>query len=300
MEELSFVKLILFLFLLSLVFGLFWHLRRRRRAAILSSPFRPEWEEAIIRNLSLYTAMPENLRERLKKLIGIFLDEKNFEACGGLVMNDEIRVTVAAQACLLLLNERSDFFPLLNTILVYPSEYNAPEDGFVGGVYVRDEEDAAHLGDSWSSGAIILAWDRAKRGPEDIRDGVNVVVHEFAHQLDQEDGAVNGVPRLNDNLLKRRWATVMEREYARLRTNARRRRPDVLDEYGSSEPAEFFAVATEAFFERPVRLKRSHSELYELLKDYYQLDPASWDWPQEALASQHWERGLLMEEEREG
>jgi Mlc titration factor MtfA (ptsG expression regulator) len=252
------------------MFGLF---RTRRREELRRKPFPPGWAAILERNVPLYGRLPGPDREQLHGLIHVFLDEKHFEGCGGLELTDEIRVTIAAQACLLLLGraEESDDFRRLVTILVYPGAYVAHGVEAIGGGMVL-EGDSARLGEASPSGVVVLSWDDVLRGAADPRDGQNVVLHEFAHQLDQEDGASDGTPRLGRRSRYVAWARVLGEEYDRLRAG----KASALDAYGGVNPAEFFAVATECFFERPATLRRRHPELFAELAEYYRLDPARW------------------------
>jgi Mlc titration factor MtfA (ptsG expression regulator) len=203
------------------------------------------------------------------------LAEKHFEGCGGLEMTDEIKVTIAAQAGILLLNRKARYYPSLDSILVYPSTFLSENIRYLGG-HVYIEEQAAHLGESWRGGALVLAWDSVKHGGMDVSDGHNVVLHEFAHQLDQEDGASDGAPILERSSLYTAWARILHTEYERLQDKVRSGLDTVMDEYGATNPAEFFAVATETFFEKPHAMQRKHPELYEVLKSYYNVNPVEW------------------------
>ena len=250
-------------------------LRGRRRAALLAKPLTEEQEAVIEKNVPLYRRLPGELKEQLQGLVQVFLDEKRFEGCGGLEMTDEIRLTVAAQACMLLLNRRTRYFRKLKTILVYPQTYVARQVAPVGGgAYI--EGHSARLGESWRSGPVVLAWNSVTGGTSIVTDGQNVVLHEFAHQLDQEDGVADGAPILERRSRYAAWARVLSEEYEVLRGKRRRRRRSVLSKYGATNPAEFFAVATESFFEKPRQMKKRHPDLYEELRLYYRLDPAEW------------------------
>jgi Mlc titration factor MtfA (ptsG expression regulator) len=252
---------------------MFGYFKRRRRQRLRNAPFPQRWLEIIERNVCLCRQLPESDRRELQGLVQIFIAEKYFEGCGGLEMTDEVRVTIAALACLLLLHRETDIYPRLITILVYPSAYVAQTKTSLGGA-VTLESESINLGESWSSGVVVLAWDDVLAGASDFRDGHNVVLHEFAHQLDREDGAVDGAPALERRSQYGTWAQVLGAEYERLQRASRLGRSTVLDEYGATDPAEFFAVATECFFERPHTLRRMHPELYEVLKSYYRQDPA--------------------------
>lgn len=251
---------------------MFW-LKRRRRRRLRSAPFPTSWSGILERNVPYQRLLSEEARRELQGNIQVFVAEKSFEGCGGLQMTDEIRVTIAAQACLLLLHRETDFYPTLRSIVVYPSAYVAPVTESVGHGVVR-EGVSVRLGESWHRGAVVLAWDSVLHGAADIHDGRNVVLHEFAHQLDQEEGAADGAPVLPRRSMYVAWARVLGAEYARLQHDVERGRTSVLDQYGATNPAEFFAVATECFFEKAASLQRQHPELYEELKLFYRQDPA--------------------------
>ena len=249
-------------------------LRQRRRAHLRELPFPAAWEEILCQRILFYRHLDDTLKNQLRNNIKIFLAEKNFEGCGGLVLTDEIRVTIAANACILLLNRKHHYYSGLSSILVYPSAYVVKESTSVNGI--RFEGMSVRAGESWGHGTVVLAWDHARKGTMDIRDGFNVILHEFAHQLDQEDGSADGAPILDQRSSYVTWARVMSREYDLLLQKVARHKPDVLDEYGATNPAEFFAVSTEAFFEKPRQLMKKHPDLYDTLKGYYKLDPAEW------------------------
>jgi len=245
--------------------------RRVRRRRLREAAFPENWRRIIEANVPLYGRMPESLRRQLHGLVQVFLAEKHFEACGGLEMTDEIKVTIAAQACMLLLNRQPTYFPKLRTILVYPHTYVARTVSSNGSMVV--EGHSVRLGESWQNGPVVLAWDSVKGGTSNVTDARNVVLHEFAHQLDQEDGAADGAPILERRSRYVTWARVLSAEYEALQ---RGRGRTVMSRYGATNPAEFFAVATETFFEKPRQMHKHHPELYEELKTYYQLDPLAW------------------------
>ncbi len=240
----------------------------------MKRPFPPHWCRIIEQNVPYYRFLPPDDRRELQGLIQVFLAEKRFEGCGGLRMTDEIRVTVAAEACILLLHRDTDFYPGLYSILVYPDAYVAPSSGH-GRMGTVTEDLEVRLGESWNRGAIVLSWNDTLHGAADIHDGHNVVFHEFAHQLDMEDGLADGAPRLPKPAMYTTWARVLGREYRTLIDSIEHRQRTLLDRYGATNPAEFFAVITEFFFEKPIELKGLHPELFEELKRFYRQDPAS-------------------------
>jgi len=266
------------------MFGFF---KRRRRRKILAEPFPDAWENILRKNFPLYLRLSDADRRELRDHIRIFIAEKNFEGAGELQITDEIRVTIAAQACMLLLHRESDYYPRLRSIIVYPHAFvsQVREQASLG---VVSEREVVRLGEAWGHGTVVLAWDHTRSGAADIRDGHNVVFHEFAHQLDQESGDANGAPVLERSSMYVAWARVLGEAYARLQKDSGQGRSSVLDSYGATNPAEFFAVATEAFFEKPCQLRRSYPELYDELKMYYQQDPEEFfEHPEQYGAGDH-------------
>jgi len=249
-------------------------MRNSRRKKLLAAMFPDEYVRIIEKNVPLYRRLSDSLKRELGGLIKVFLAEKYFEGCGGLEITDEIKVTIAAQACMLLLNRKTKYFPKLRTILVYPHTYVAKTISSGGGLVVEGR--SVRLGESWQSGPVVLAWDSVTGGTSNAADAQNVVIHEFAHQLDQEDGAADGAPILEHRSRYRAWAEVLSAEYEALQKKKKSRGRSVMSKYGATNPAEFFAVATETFFEKPRQMQKRHPELYEELKDYYKLDPGEW------------------------
>lgn len=246
----------------------------RRREAIRSRPFPPEWRDILEKYVPYVRRLSPEDKQELLGHVQVFLEEKKFEGCGGLEITDAIKVTVAAQACILLLHRETDYYPELDVILVYPSKYIARSRRVAeGGIVIEGEH--VRLGESWDRGVVVLAWDGVVAGAADVRDGRNVVLHEFAHQLDQEDGAADGAPELEHRSMYAGWARVLGHEYERLIEDIDRLRRTVIDDYGGTNPAEFFAVVTETFFEMPGKLKSRHPELYEQMKLFYRQDPAA-------------------------
>lgn len=244
-------------------------MRQRARAALLATPFPPAWLD-VLRGLPFYRQLDARGQARIRDDLRVLVAEKAWEGCGGLELTDEIRVTIAAQASLLLLNLEHEYYPGVTSILVYPSGFRSMAKAGPDGV-VRPG--AHHLGEAWSSGPVVLAWDASRHGAYDPDDGHNLVLHEFAHKLDLLDGLADGTPPLaRDDL--RAWVATMSAEFAALRAAAAGGRATVLDRYGATNVAEFFAVATECFFERGAALRARHGELYACLRDYYQQDPA--------------------------
>jgi MtfA peptidase len=251
---------------------MFGTLRKWRRRRLGELPFPAGWLGILQERVPYYRLLSHDEQTELRKLIRVFLAEKKFEGCGGLEITDEIRVTIAAQACILLLNREHDYYAGLRSVLVYPSSYRAPSK-FVDPVGVVHEGDQSRLGEAWLRGAIILSWDDVRRDSGDFQDGHNVTLHEFAHQLDQQDGTFDGAPLLEKRSHYRSWARVLMKEYRALGEAAERGQETLIDQYGATDPAEFFAVITEAFFESPKALEKKHPELYAELKKFFHQDP---------------------------
>lgn len=246
-----------------------------RRARLRRRPFPPEWRDILRRRVPYVRALPADLQLQLKRHIQVFVAEKPFIGCAGLVVTDEMRITIAAQACLLLLSRRRPgYYPSLRQILVYPGAFLVDRVQADGAVV--QERRQALSGESWSQGQVILSWQDALSGAAAPHDGQNVVIHEFAHQLDQETGAANGAPWMAGAARRERWAQVMAGEFDRLQREAEAQRDTLLSHYGATSPAEFFAVASEVFFEQPEWLSVEHPSLYEELRGYYRLHPLSW------------------------
>ncbi len=248
---------------------------KQRRNRVKRRSFPPLWNAIIENHLPIYLQLSPDERRRLQGHIQVFLAEKQFIGCGGLQVTAEMKVTIAAVACLLLLNERGKYFPKLRSILIYPGTYFVNQTVATGN-YVVEERREARLGESWTQDQVILSWLQVKQDTDNWKDGHNVVLHEFAHQLDQEDRTANGVPILQHNSDYVIWAQVMTAEYQQLCHDIQKKAKTVMDGYGTTNPAEFFAVATETFYEKPRQLQRQHPVLYEQLQRYYQLDPVQW------------------------
>ncbi|MDD5224174.1 MAG: zinc-dependent peptidase [bacterium] len=248
--------------------------KKRRRQKLREEPFPAEWQEILEKKVGYYRLLSPEDQAELRGHIQVFLSEKSFEGIDGIEITDEIRVSIAAQACVLLLHRETDYYPTLKSIIVYPHEYYAEvSEHLPGGVVAEGMEDRA--GESWHRGEVVLSWadvEADNAGPE---DGFNVVFHEFAHQLDGESGEEDGTPLLPEKSMYPRWEEVMGREYEKLRKNVEHRRKTFLDEYAAEHPAEFFAVITEYFFEMPTEMKARHPEIYELLRGYYRQDPVT-------------------------
>ncbi|MEM6514497.1 MAG: M90 family metallopeptidase [Pseudomonadota bacterium] len=249
-------------------------LQRRRRARLTQQPTPDTVPEILERNVGLYAILPAALKAQLHGHINVFLNEKHFMGLGGQVIDDEVAVTIAGTACLLLLNRKVTYFPGFESVLVYPTVYEANDLTSEGHI---DTESTSHrAGESWHRGPLVLAWSSAKQGAANAADGYNVILHEFAHKLDEEHNGTNGQPVLHVAGHYQEWASVLGREFEAFADRVARRKNKVMDEYGLTNPAEFFAVATESFFEKGWSMRRRLPDLYDQLRKYYAVDPASW------------------------
>jgi Mlc titration factor MtfA (ptsG expression regulator) len=239
----------------------------------MAHPIPAQWDAFLLNRVRYISRLSTRQQDELRGLVQVFLDEKSFEGCGGLEVTNEIRVTIAGYACILLLGGQSDMYPKLRTVLVYPRAYVAPRfDHGPHGIVTEGVE--GRSGESWSFGNIVLSWRDVLRDSADCDRGRNVVLHEFAHQLDFEFGGAEGAPALPLGAKYSEWARVLKGEYEALIDAAESGEPSLLDKYGAESPAEFFAVATEAFFLKAPDLKLRHPQLYDQLSLYYRQDPA--------------------------
>ena len=250
-------------------------IKKRRRQKLRAIPLPEDSVRWVEQNVPFVKSLSGEDRSRLDGLIQIFLDEKWFTGCGDLEITDEIRLTIAAQACVLLLRlDVEEVYPSLTTVVVYPHAYVANARRVVsGGIVIEGRE--VRLGESWDRGTLVLSWDDVKKGAADLHDGHNVVFHEFAHQLDQQAGGPHGTPELGGRSRYLAWGRVLGEEYQQLVDAVAHHRPTAIDAYGATNPAEFFAVVTESFFEKPIQLNRRHPELYDELRRFYRRDPAA-------------------------
>ena len=245
-----------------------------RDKRILKGSFPADWQAIVHRRLPFLEKLNESEQKQLQDMIKLFVAKKHFYGCGGLEINDDIRVTIAAEACLLLLNRQTGVYPTLKHILVYPSAFKVERqqhnsDGTVS------QMKSGLLGESWDNIKVILSWDDVEHGIQNFNDGHNVVLHEFSHQLDSESGSANGAPLLRKNSYQL-WAKVLSKEFEALVKASRDHDKAVMDYYGATNSAEFFAVATEVFFEKPQQMSHKHPELYNQFKTYYCVDPLLW------------------------
>lgn len=287
---------------------MFSWLTSRKRRKLLAQPFPPDWLAILQHNVRHYRLLSDEEQRRLRDDVRVFIDDKYWELGGDwssgsqtalriaptaeslrdsgrngahTSVTDEMKVTIAAQACVLTLNiPDHDYYKRVRTVLVYPTAFIAPNKRHLPGGVVS--EGGANSGQAWFRGPIIISWEDALAGGRGQTRGRNLVIHEFAHALDMTDGLINGTPPLRNRQQYKRWHEVMTAEYRRLTQAAERGEPTLLDQYGATDVGEFFAVATECFFQQGVYLQHYHPRLYSVLRDYFHQDPAAWRVPQPA------------------
>ena len=265
-----------FLILMVLVTGAlgfrFWS-KRQKRAHLLAAALSEPQRAIVDRQVPLTRKLPAELRSKLEAKINLFLDQIEFIGCNDLEVTDEMRLSIAAQACLLVVNSDT-WYDHLRTILIYPGAFKSRQARHNG--YVVTERVTVRTGESWARGPVILSWAHARQGAANDHDGHNVVFHEFAHQIDDLSGHTDGVPNLGKDQSFAGWAKAFIEAYERHVQHVRRGQRTVVDAYGAEGPEEFFAVAVEAFFERPVELMRTEPAVYEQLSKLFRLEPSTW------------------------
>ena len=266
------VFLILLLVVLG-VFGFRYLSRRQTRTNLLAAALSDHQRSVVAQQVPLLRRLPPDLRERLEGKINLFLEQIRFVGCDGLDVTEEMRLSIAAQACLLVVNSDA-WYTHLRTVLIYPGAFKSRQKSHDG--YVVTERETVRSGESWARGPVVLSWAHSERGAANDKDGHNVVLHEFAHQIDGLSGFTDGAPLLNRGQNFADWQRVFVSAYERHVGNVDAGRRTVLDAYGADGPEEFFAVAVEVFFEKPVDLKREEPAVYEQLAALFSLDPACW------------------------
>ncbi|MRI58991.1 MAG: hypothetical protein C6H99_05745 [Epsilonproteobacteria bacterium] len=274
----SYYLLLLYLFGLMLFGYVAYHIYitlvtdGRYRFYKLFRPFPKRYAKILERSFPFYESLPQNLKRNLEACIMTFIKEKEFIG-RGVTIDDEKKVLVAANACLLTVGRDRCEYKHVKTIILYP-EAVLKREKIQEGWVVREEEKVL-LGEAWQGGAVVLSWSDLQTGDLNPNDGHNVGLHEFAHQIDMEDGYADGVPPLPLRLYPK-WSKIMSEAYKDLKELYEKHKRGFLSAYALTNEAEFFAVATEVFFEQPHRLKKYEPRLYELLKEFYKVDPIQW------------------------
>ncbi|MBU2983510.1 zinc-dependent peptidase [Lentibacter algarum] len=268
--------MIYFLILFALAispFALYEFLKRRRRRRLLSTALTPSQTAEIARAVPLTRQLPPALRAKLDGKVSLFLDQVEFVGCEGLDVTEGMQLSIAAQACLLIIGSDM-WYDNLRTVLIYPGAFKSRTQRHSG--YVVQEQDTVRLGESWGHGRIVLSWQHSEQGAAEAHDGQNVVFHEFAHQIDDLSGQTNGVPVLADGQSFAEWENAILTAFTTHVSEVSKGHKTVLDAYGATAHEEFFAVAVELFFERPAALKADEPAVYKQLAKLFQLDPAAW------------------------
>lgn len=240
---------------------------------MLAAELSDEQRAIVGRQVPLTRRLPVELWSKLEGKISLFLDQIQFIGCNGLEVTEEMRLSIAAQACLLVVNTDT-WYDNLRTILIYPGAFKSKRSRQSG--YVVTEREIVRTGESWARGPVILSWQHAQEGAVNDYDGNNVVFHEFAHQIDDLSGRTDGVPNLSKDQSISGWAKVFMEAYGRHVHHIEHGHRTLLDAYGAEGPEEFFAVTVEAFFERPAALRRQEAEVYEQLSKLFHLNPSEW------------------------
>ena len=264
--------------IVALVTGMFvMHSRNKRtqRKKLLQSALTDEERRIVGTQAPLVRRLPQDLQSKLEGKISLFLEQVDFVGCDGLEITKEMQLSIAAQACILVVNTEA-WYDTLRTILVYPGAFKSKNS--IQNGYVTAETEIVRLGESWARGPVILSWAHTVEGAENDTDGQNVVLHEFAHQLDNLSGQTNGVPVLSKRQSFGDWERVILNAYERHLQNVQTSRQTVLLAYGAENHQEFFAVAIEAFLENPMALKEDEPEFYAQLSTLLDLDPCTWKW----------------------
>lgn len=246
-----------------------------KRRWLLNQPFPDRWLQILESSVPVYKRLPHYHRETLQKRMMIFMNEKRFEECGGIMLTEKMKVVIAAHASVLILVETADYYGDLQSILVYPDDYVAPVNEMdENGVITEGVEH--RKGEYWNLGNIVLSWADIDRNLYDNPDGHNLVYHEFAHFLDDRYGLTAGIEMDGTPMRDDEWTHVLAKAYRRLRQKITENRTSSLDIYGAESPEELFSVATEAFIEKPGALHTEMPDLYGMLQEFYQLDPLRW------------------------
>jgi hypothetical protein len=266
-------------FLISLIvvagaFGYWYWSRQQIRAKLLVTALSDDQRAIVAEQVPLTRRLPPELRGKLEGKINAFIHQVQFIGCNGLDVTEEMQLSIAAQACLLVVNSDT-WYEHLSTILIYPGAFKSRQTERNG--YVVTERETVRTGESWSRGPVVLSWAHTRQGAANEKDGHNVVFHEFAHQIDDLSGHTDGVPNLDRSQSFAAWERVFVKAYKNHVQHIQAGHKTVFDAYGAEGPEEFFAVAVEVFFERPVALKSKEPEVYEQLAMLFKLEPSSWE-----------------------
>lgn len=267
---------IIFLLIIAtaIAFGLRHLKRRHARKELFVTPLSDHQIRIIRESVPIVDRLPAHLRSALEGKVNAFLHQVDFQGCNGLEVTEEMELSIATQACLLVVGSEA-WYDHLTTVMIYPSAFRSVHNRYDG--YVVTQEEITRLGESWARGPVILSWAHTQRGAQNPDDGHNVAFHEFAHQLDGLSGYTDGAPVLNPSQSYGTWEQVMLDAYDRHVARVEEGRETVLDAYGAKAHEEFFAVAVEVFLEKPLALSKDEPELYAQLSKLFQIDPKNWN-----------------------
>jgi hypothetical protein len=262
--------------------------RRLRRAwqrhVLLSARIPYSIWHRVVRTAPVLLALNHIEERKLRKLTSLFLREKTISSAGDFSLDEWMRVLIAAQACLLILNidDGLEYFDGWHEVIVYPGAFkvNRSHRDSSGVVHEADQNLA---GEAWSRGPVVLSWDNIVAVAHAHDMGSNVVLHEFAHKLDILNGPADGLPALHRNMRVVDWTQAFADAYGHLKDQVAHHHRTQIDPYGGTNPGEFFAVVTEEFFEAPRKLQDAYPSVYAQLKLFYKQDPASRIWPRWGL-----------------
>jgi hypothetical protein len=249
-------------------------LKKLKRARLLETPLTAEQRAIVAKLVPITRSLPDALRAQLEGKMNLFFEQVTFRGHNGITITDEMRLSIAAQACLLIVNSEV-WYETLRNVLVYPSTFTTGRESHDGMLVTAEEHGL--LGESWAHGPVVLSWDHALQGGLDPDDGHNVVIHEFAHQLDSLSGHTNGIPILRRGQAYGAWEKAMLDAYHHHLERLETARDTVIHPYGATNHQEFFAEAIVSFFEKPEAMRRDEPALYAQLAQLLALDPAEWD-----------------------
>ncbi|WP_372572451.1 M90 family metallopeptidase [Ruegeria jejuensis] len=261
------------LMLIAAALGYRYWSKKQARHKLLETPLSVAQRRTIEDLVPIVRRMPPELRAGLDGKVNLFLDQVDFIGCDGLEVTEDMRLSIAAQACLLVVNSEL-WYENLTTVLIYPNAFKSRQRRHSG--YVVTEQEVVRTGESWDRGPVILSWAHSRQGGLNDHDGHNVVFHEFAHQIDDLSGRTNGVPILSEGQSFAEWERVFLTAYETHLRAVETGHRTVIDPYGAEGHEEFFAVSVEVFFERPQALKNDVPEVYEQLSKLFRLDPVAW------------------------
>ncbi|AXT30065.1 M90 family metallopeptidase [Pseudoalteromonas tunicata] len=272
------VNIVLMIFLVVFVLG-YWRFDDIRRyywqKKYQDKQLTTQQQHLISKVMPVYRRLSSIQRHKLDRHILWFLDNISFLGRDGLLVSEAMKWVIAADACLLVIEKPWPIYRNVKQILLYPSAYYAGQEARDSAGLVSFHQ-VIRQGESWPGGTVVLSWHDVLEGNRLPGDGHNLVFHEFAHQLDQETGATTGTPHLPDATAYKNWSRVFSRAFNHLKASMAYQMPHVIHSYGATNEAEFFAVVTETFIEKPADLRQFDSELYHLLCNYYGFDPSCW------------------------